>query len=51
MNGLIVPVVAIIAVTAVLIAALTAGINGVLLGTGIAALSGLGGFFMGKIKR
>lgn len=50
MNGWLLPSVAIIAVTSVLIAALTAGVNGVLLGSGLTILGGLGGFFIGKRK-
>lgn len=44
-------IVAIICLTAIEITALIMGINGALLGLALAAISGLGGFAIGKAKK
>ncbi len=44
-------IVAMIAITAILITALIKGIDGVITSSGIAVLAGLGGFVYGKFKK
>lgn len=44
-------IVAIVSITAILIVALLKGVDGVLLGSGLAALTGLGGYELGKHRK
>lgn len=44
-------IVAMAAVTAILITCIFKNINGALVGTGIAVIAGLGGYAIGKVKK
>lgn len=44
-------VIAIIAITAILITAMLNGINGALVGVGLSLIAGMGGYIIGKVKK